>query len=93
VPESGFRRFLGLPAREPEPEPARRLTELAGQEPDTPTPTPAARQFREPDPTGGMLKGRLVGIVAQADIALRENEKKTGGLVVAISEPSEEERR
>ena len=37
--------------------------------------------------------GRLVGIVAQADIALRENEKKTGGLVVAISEPSEEERR
>ena len=38
-------------------------------------------------------KGRLVGIVAQADIALRENEKKTGGLVVAISEPSEEERR
>jgi CBS domain-containing protein len=23
--------------------------------------------------------GRLVGIVAQADIALRENEKKTGG--------------
>jgi CBS domain-containing protein len=37
--------------------------------------------------------GRLVGIVAQADIALRENEKKTGGLVEAISEPSEGERR
>jgi CBS domain-containing protein len=36
--------------------------------------------------------GRLVGIVAQADIALRENEKKTGGLVEAISEPSEGER-
>ena len=38
-------------------------------------------------------KGRLVGIVAQADIALRENEKKTGELVEAISERSEEERR
>jgi CBS domain-containing protein len=37
--------------------------------------------------------GRLVGIVAQADIARRENEKKTGGLVEAISEPSEGERR
>jgi CBS domain-containing protein len=37
--------------------------------------------------------GRLVGIVAQADIALRENETKTGQLVEAISEPSEEERR
>jgi CBS domain-containing protein len=37
--------------------------------------------------------GRLVGIVAQADIALRENEKKTGELVEAISAPSEEERR
>jgi CBS domain-containing protein len=37
--------------------------------------------------------GRLVGIVAQADIALKENEKKTGELVEAISEPSEEERR
>ena len=37
--------------------------------------------------------GRLVGIVAQADIALSENEKKTGGLVVAISEPSEKERK
>jgi CBS domain-containing protein len=37
--------------------------------------------------------GRLVGIVAQADIALTENEKKTGELVVAISEPSEAERR
>jgi CBS domain-containing protein len=36
--------------------------------------------------------GRLVGIVAQADIALRENEK-TGALVEAISEPSAEERR
>jgi CBS domain-containing protein len=37
-------------------------------------------------------KGRLVGIVAQADIALKENEK-TGALVEAISEPSGEERR
>jgi CBS domain-containing protein len=37
--------------------------------------------------------GRLVGIVAQADIALREDEEKTGKLVEAISEPSEEERR
>ena len=37
--------------------------------------------------------GRLVGIVAQADIALGENEKKTGELVEAISEPSEGERR
>jgi CBS domain-containing protein len=36
--------------------------------------------------------GRLVGIVAQADVALRENEK-TGKLVEAISEPSERERR
>jgi signal-transduction protein with cAMP-binding, CBS, and nucleotidyltransferase domain len=36
--------------------------------------------------------GRLVGIVAQADIALRENEK-TGVLLEAISEPSEGERR
>jgi CBS domain-containing protein len=36
--------------------------------------------------------GRLVGIVAQADIALSENEK-TGELVEAISEPSEQERR
>ena len=36
--------------------------------------------------------GRLVGIVAQADIALSEN-KKTGQLVEAISEPSERERR
>ena len=36
--------------------------------------------------------GRLVGIVAQADIALNENEK-TGALVEAISAPSEEERR
>jgi len=36
--------------------------------------------------------GRLVGIVAQADIALRENEKKIGELVEAISEPSEGDR-
>ncbi len=36
--------------------------------------------------------GGLVGIVAQADIALRETEK-TGELVEAISEPSEGERR
>jgi CBS domain-containing protein len=36
--------------------------------------------------------GRLVGVVAQADIALRENEKKTGELVEAISEPSEGDR-
>jgi CBS domain-containing protein len=36
--------------------------------------------------------GRLVGIVAQADIALKENEKKTGELVEAISEPSQGER-
>jgi CBS-domain-containing membrane protein len=34
-------------------------------------------------------KGRLVGIVAQADIALRENETKTGELLEAISAPSE----
>jgi len=39
--------------------------------------------------------GRLVGIVAQADVALtlRENEQRTGQLVEAISEPSGEERR
>ena len=37
--------------------------------------------------------GRLVGIVAQADIALKESEKKTGELVEAISEPLEGERR
>jgi CBS domain-containing protein len=37
--------------------------------------------------------GKLVGIVAQADIALGENKKKTGELVEAISEPSEGERR
>jgi CBS domain-containing protein len=36
--------------------------------------------------------GRLVGIVAQADIALAENEKRTGELVEAISAPSERER-
>src|SRR5918995_153065 len=33
--------------------------------------------------------GRLVGIVAQADIARTENEKRTGELVEAISAPSE----
>ena len=32
--------------------------------------------------------GKLVGIVAQADVALKDNEKKTGELVEAISEPS-----
>jgi CBS domain-containing protein len=37
--------------------------------------------------------GKLVGIVAQADIALTDDEKKTGELVEAISEPSKEERR
>ena len=39
--------------------------------------------------------GRLVGFVAQADVALnlRENEQRTGELVEAISEPSGEERR
>jgi CBS domain-containing protein len=37
--------------------------------------------------------GRLIGIVAQADIALSENETKTGELVEAISEPSEGDRR
>jgi CBS domain-containing protein len=37
--------------------------------------------------------GKLVGIVAQADVALTESEKRTGELVEAISEPSEEERR
>jgi CBS domain-containing protein len=37
-------------------------------------------------------RGRLVGIVAQADIALRENEKQTGELVEAISKPSDGER-
>jgi CBS domain-containing protein len=37
--------------------------------------------------------GRLVGMVAQADIALKENEKRTGELVEAISEPSEGERK
>jgi CBS domain-containing protein len=36
---------------------------------------------------------RLVGMVAQADIALKENETKTGELVEAISEPSGGERR
>jgi CBS domain-containing protein len=38
-------------------------------------------------------QGRLVGIVAQADIALTGSETKTGALVEAISKPSEEERR
>ena len=37
--------------------------------------------------------GRLVGMVAQADVALKENEKRTGQLVEAISERSEGERR
>ena len=37
--------------------------------------------------------GRLVGIVAQVDIARTENEKKTGQPVEAFSEPSEGERR
>ena len=37
--------------------------------------------------------GSLVGIVAQADIALGANEQRTGQLVEAISEPSAEERR
>jgi CBS domain-containing protein len=37
--------------------------------------------------------GRLIGIVAQADIALRKDEKKTGELVEAISKPSGGERR
>jgi CBS domain-containing protein/pimeloyl-ACP methyl ester carboxylesterase len=36
--------------------------------------------------------GRLVGMVAQADIALKDNER-TGELVEAISEPSQGERR
>jgi predicted transcriptional regulator len=36
--------------------------------------------------------GRLVGIIAQADIALRENEQTTGELVEAISARSEGER-
>jgi CBS domain-containing protein len=36
---------------------------------------------------------RLVGILAQADVALEEKEKKTGELVESISQPSETERR
>jgi CBS domain-containing protein len=36
--------------------------------------------------------GRLVGVIAQADIALKDNER-TGELVGAISEPSDGERR
>ena len=35
---------------------------------------------------------RLVGMVAQADVALKENEKRTGQLVEAISAPSKGER-
>src|SRR2546423_12151627 len=37
--------------------------------------------------------GRLVGIIAQADIALRENGTKTGELVGALSRPPPGERR
>jgi CBS domain-containing protein len=37
--------------------------------------------------------GRLVGMIAQADVALKEDLKRTGQLVEAISERSEEERR
>ena len=37
--------------------------------------------------------GGLVGIVAQADIALGENEEMTGELVEAISKPTEGERQ
>jgi CBS domain-containing protein len=36
---------------------------------------------------------RLVGILAQADVALQEKEEKTGELVQAISEAPESERR
>ena len=36
---------------------------------------------------------RLVGIVAQADIALADDQKETGELVEAISKPSDGERR
>jgi CBS domain-containing protein len=36
---------------------------------------------------------RLVGILAQADVALEEKEKTTGGIVQAISEPSGADRR
>jgi CBS domain-containing protein len=36
---------------------------------------------------------RLVGILAQADVALSEEEQKTGELVESISEPSEADRR
>jgi CBS domain-containing protein len=35
---------------------------------------------------------RLVGILAQADVALEEDEEKTGGLVESISQPSQAER-
>ncbi len=37
--------------------------------------------------------GRLVGMLAQADVALEEKEKKTGELLEAISEPSQGDRR
>ena len=36
--------------------------------------------------------GKLVGVVAQADIALAANEKETGALVEAISKPSAADR-
>jgi CBS domain-containing protein len=36
---------------------------------------------------------RLVGILAQADVALEEREKKTGEVVESISQPSEAKRR
>ena len=36
--------------------------------------------------------GALVGIVAQADVALTENQERTGELVEAISKPTEGER-
>ena len=39
-----------------------------------------------------VTNGRLVGLVAQADIALKDNER-TGELVGAISEPTDDERR
>jgi hypothetical protein len=36
---------------------------------------------------------RLVGILAQADVAHGEDRKKVGDVVEAISDPSESERR
>ena len=48
----------------------------------------AARLMRE-----AHIGSRLIGIVAQAHIALTGNETKTGELVEAISEPSVAERR